>query len=55
VWHADEPRGGASPGPLRLPPSGRGQGFFNAPWWRLLLWILIFFAVLLVAGELGIL
>lgn len=41
------------PGPLSRPPAGRGQGFFNAPWWRLLLWILIFFAVLLVAGELG--
>jgi hypothetical protein len=46
--------GASGPGPLSRPPSGRGQGFFNAPWWLLLLWILIFVAVLLVAGELGI-
>jgi hypothetical protein len=31
-----------------------GQGFFSAPWWRLLLWMVIFVVVLLLAGELGI-
>jgi len=46
--------GGPGPGPLSRPPTGRSQGFFSAPWWRLLLWILIFVAVLVVAGELGI-
>ncbi len=45
---------GTGPGPLSRPPSRSGQGFFNAPWWQLLLWILIFVAVLLVAEELGI-
>ncbi len=45
---------GPGPGPLSRPPPGRGQGFFNGPWWRLLLWVLILLAVLVVAGELGI-
>jgi len=51
-----KPREGAGPGPgpLSRPSAGRGQGFFSAPWWRVLLWILIFVAVLVVAGELGI-
>lgn len=48
-----KPREGAGPGLPSRPPSGRGQGSFNAPWWRLLLWILIFVAVLLVVEELG--
>jgi hypothetical protein len=45
---------GSGQGPLSRPPSGRGQGFFNAPWWRLLLWIVVFAVVLFVAGEVGI-
>jgi hypothetical protein len=48
-----KPREGGIPGPLSRRPSGRGQGFFNAPWWLLLLWILIFVAMLLAAEELG--
>jgi hypothetical protein len=35
--------------------AGRGQGFFDAPWWRLLLWAVIFVAALVLAEELGIL
>lgn len=35
------------------PPSGRG--FFNAPWWLLLLlWIVIFIVAVFLAEELGI-
>ena len=45
---------GPYPGAYRRgrPPSGKG--FFNASWWRLLLWIVIFVVVLFLAGELGI-
>jgi hypothetical protein len=32
--------------------AGRGQGFFDAPWWRLL-WAVIFVAALVLAEELG--
>jgi hypothetical protein len=35
--------------------SGRGQGFFDAPWWRLLLWVVIFVAAVVLAEKLGIL
>jgi hypothetical protein len=45
---------GTGTGPLGRPPSGRGQGFFTAPSWRLLLWIVIFLAVVVVAEVLGI-
>jgi hypothetical protein len=34
--------------------TGRGKGFFDAPWWRLLLWAVIFIAVLILVEELGI-
>lgn len=34
-------------------PPGLAQGFFSAPWWRLLLWIAIFLAVVVVAEALG--
>lgn len=43
-------------GPNQSPGSGgRGQGFFDAPWWRLLLWAVIFIVALVLAEELGIL
>jgi len=35
----------------RLPHSG--QGFLNAPWWRLLLWIAVFLAIVVLAEVLG--
>ena len=31
-----------------------GRGFFNAPWWLLLLWIVIFIVAVFLAEELGI-
>jgi hypothetical protein len=45
-------------GSLNLGAHHRGRrpsrkGFFNAPWWLLLLWIAIFFIVTFLAGELG--
>lgn len=36
-------------------PGGRGQGFFDAPWWRLLLWAVIFVVALVLLEKLGIL
>ncbi|HEY5989392.1 MAG TPA: hypothetical protein VIV12_23885 [Streptosporangiaceae bacterium] len=33
----------------------RGQGFFDAPWWRLLLWAVVLIAALLALEYLGIL
>lgn len=45
--------GGLNPGAYRRDRQPSGKGFFNAPWWRLLLWAVIFFVVLFLAGELG--
>lgn len=33
----------------------RGRGFFDAPWWRLLLWALVLIVALLALEYLGIL
>jgi hypothetical protein len=45
---------GPGPGAYRRGQRPSGQGFFNAPWWRLLLWIVIFVVALFLVGELGI-
>jgi hypothetical protein len=45
---------GPGPGAYRRSQGPSGQGFFSAPWWRLLLWIVIFVVVLFLAGELSI-
>ena len=45
---------GPGPGAYRRDQPPSGQGFFNAPWWRLLLWMVIFVVVLFLAVELGI-
>lgn len=42
------------PGGARREPDGRGQGFFDAPWWRLLLWAVIFVVALVLLEKLGI-
>jgi hypothetical protein len=49
--------GASNPGPAGQGQErdGRGQGFFDAPWWRLLLWAVIFVVVLVLLEELGIL
>jgi hypothetical protein len=45
---------GPGPGAYRRDRRPSGQGFFNAPWWRLLLWVVVFAVVVFLAGELGI-
>ncbi len=42
--------GERSPGTARS-----GQGFFDAPWWRLLLWAVVLVVVLVLVEWLGIL
>ena len=42
------------PGAYRRGQRPSGQGFFNAPWWRLLLWVAVFIVVVFLAEELGI-
>ncbi len=36
-------------------PGRPGQGFFDAPWWRLLLWAVVFIVILFLTEDLGIL
>jgi hypothetical protein len=45
---------GSYPGAYRRGKQPSGNGFFNAPWWLLLLWMVIFVAALFLAAELGI-
>jgi hypothetical protein len=49
--YTSEP-GPEAPQPER--PKG-GQGFVDAPWWRLLLWAVAFIVVLVLIEKLGIL
>jgi hypothetical protein len=43
-----------TPAPQPTEPDSR-QGFLNAPWWRLLLWAVIFIAALVLIEKLQIL
>jgi hypothetical protein len=45
---------GPYPGVYRRGRSASGQGFFSAPWWRLLVWIVISVGALVLAAEIGI-